>query len=78
MARTYWPGKSTMPANEGEFSGIAAPSGRHLHFASNARDPCLVDLTLAGEFLFVEDNRMCGGHNAAFSGIFIHRSKQTK
>jgi len=30
----YWPGKSIMPANEGTFSGTAAPSGRHLHFAA--------------------------------------------
>src|SRR5262249_3379643 len=48
----YWPSKSIMPANEGEFSGTAAPSGRRLHFATDAPDPCLVDLTLAGEFLF--------------------------
>jgi len=69
----YWPGKSIMPANEGEFSGTAAPSGRRLHFAADAPDPCVVDLTLAGEFLFANDNRMCGGHNVAFSGIFIRR-----
>ena len=57
----YWPGKSIMPANEGKFSGTAAPSGRRLNFAGGGPDPCLVDLTLAGEFLFVDDNRMCGG-----------------
>ena len=74
----YWPGKSIMPANEGGFSGTAAPSGRRLHFAGDGPDPCLVDLTLAGEFLFVEDNRMCGGHNAVFSGIFIRRPEHTK
>jgi hypothetical protein len=67
----YWPGKSIAPANEGAFSGIAAPSGRSLRFAGDGPDPCLVDLTLTGEFLFVDDNRMCGGHNAVFSGIFI-------
>jgi len=66
-----------MPANEGEFSGTAAPSGRRLHFASDAPDPCLVDLILVGEFLFVDDNRMCGGHNVAFSGIFIRAPKLT-
>ena len=74
----YWPGKSIMPANEGAFSGTAAPSGRRLHFAADAPDPCLVDLTLAGEFLFVDDNRMCGGHNATFIGIFIRRPEHTK
>jgi hypothetical protein len=74
----YWPAKSIMPANEGEFSGTAAPSGRSLHFAGDGPDPCLVDLTLAGEFLFVDDNRMCGGHNAVFSGIFIRRPERTK
>ena len=74
----YWPGKSIAPASEGGFSGIAAPSGRSLHFAGDGPDPCLVDLTLSGEFLFVDDNRMCGGHNAAFSGIFIRRSERTK
>ena len=71
----YWPGKSIMPANEGEFSGTATPSGRRLHFAA---DPCLVNLILAGEFLFVDDNRMCGGHNAAFSGIFIRRPERPR
>ena len=74
----YWPGKSIMPANEGEFSGTAAPSGRRLHFAADAPDTCVVDLTLAGEFLFVDDNRMCGGHNVAFSGIFIRRPEYPK
>ena len=74
----YWPSKSIMPANEGEFSGTAAPSGRRLHFATDAPDPCLVDLTLAGEFLFADDNRMCGGHNVAFAGIFIHWHERTK
>jgi hypothetical protein len=76
--KAYWPGKSIMPANEGEFSGIAAPSGRRLHFTSDAPDPCLVDLILAGEFLFADDNRMCGGHNVAFSGIFIRAPKGAK
>jgi len=70
----YWPGRSIMPADEGAFSGTAAPSGRRLHFSA---DPCLVDLTLAGEFRFADDNRMCG-HDAAFSGIFIRRPEHTK
>ena len=74
----YWPGKSIMPANDGGFSGTAAPSGRRLHFAGDGPDPCQVDLTLAGEFLFVEDNRMCGGHNAVFSGVFIRRPVRRK
>jgi len=74
----YWPGKSIMPANEGEFSGTAAPSGWHLHLAADAPDPCIADLTLAGEFLFANDNRMCGGHNVAFSGIFIRRPEHPK
>ena len=70
----YWPSKSIMPADEGAFSGTTAPSGRRLHFSA---DPCLVDLTLAGEFRFADDNRMCG-HDAAFSGIFIRRPEHTK
>ena len=70
----YWPGRSIMPADEGAFSGTTAPSGRRLHFSA---DPCLVDLTLAGEFRFADDNRMCG-HDAAFSGIFIRRPEHTK
>jgi hypothetical protein len=74
----YWPGKSIMPANEGEFSGTAAPSGRRLHFAADAPDPCVVDLTLAGEFLLANDNRMCGGHNVTFFGIFIRRPEHPK
>jgi hypothetical protein len=74
----YWPAKSIMPATEGEFSGTAAPSDRSLHFAGDGPDPCLVDLTLAGEFLLVEDNRMCGGHNAVFSGVFMRRPERRK
>ncbi|HEV2301525.1 MAG TPA: hypothetical protein VGR91_08145, partial [Stellaceae bacterium] len=68
--QAYWPGKSIMPANEGAFSGSASPSGRRLHIAAGL---CEVDMTLAGYFLFAEDNRMCGGHNASFTGIFIRR-----
>jgi hypothetical protein len=74
----YWPGKSIMPANEGAFSGTTTPSGRRLHFAAESSVPCLVDLVLAGEFLFADDNRMCGGHNVAFSGVFIRPPKRTK
>jgi hypothetical protein len=74
----YWPGKSIMPANEGGFRGTAAPSGRRLRFAGDGPDPCMVDLTLAGEFLFADDNRMCGGHNAVFSGVFIRRPEHRK
>ena len=32
----YWPGKTVMPANEGEFAGSAKPSGNRLHFAGEA------------------------------------------
>ena len=66
----YWPGKNIMPANEGAFSGSAAPAGRRLHIKD---DICEVDMRLAGNFLFVEDNRMCGGRNVSFRGIFIRR-----
>lgn len=71
----YWPGKNIMPANEGAFSGSATPSGRRLHIAA---DPCRVDMTLAGDFLFAEDNRMCGGHNASFLGVFIRRPEPSR
>ncbi|HVH77279.1 MAG TPA: hypothetical protein VM755_20370 [Stellaceae bacterium] len=71
----YWPAKNIMPANEGAFAGAAAPSGRRLQIADA---PCEVEMTLAGDFLFVADNRMCGGHNASFLGIFVRRTDASK
>jgi hypothetical protein len=34
--------------------------------------------TLVREFVFVDDNRMSGGHNAAFTGIFIRPPEHRK
>jgi len=65
----YWPGRNIMPANEGSFAGTAAPSANRLRIVD---DSCEVGMTLAGRFLVVADNQMCGGHNVSFSGIFVH------
>lgn len=69
----YWPGKNVMPANEGAFAGTAKPSGNRLHFGDDQQG-CQVDMTLAGLFLIVADNRGCGGHNVSFTGIFTRRA----
>jgi hypothetical protein len=66
----YWPGKNIMPGNEGSFAGTAAPSANRLRIVENS---CEVGMTLAGRFLAVTDNQMCGGHNVSFSGIFVRR-----
>jgi hypothetical protein len=66
----YWPGKTIMPANEGSFAGTAAPSGNRLRIV--AQD-CEVEMILAGRFLVVTDNQMCGGHNVSFYGIYSRR-----
>ena len=73
----YWPGKNIMPANEGNFSGAANPAGNRLHFADDQQG-CTVDLTLAGPFLVVADNRECGGHNVSFTGIYTRRGRQAR
>ena len=72
----YWPGKNIMPANEGNFAGTAKPSGNRLRFAASDPDSCDVRMTLAGRFLIVDDNRMCGGHNASFYGIFVRSGQK--
>jgi hypothetical protein len=33
---------------------------------------------VAADFLFADDNRMCGGHNVSFYGIFIRRAECAK
>ena len=63
----YWPGKHIMPANEGEFAGTAAPAGNRLRIVA---DECEVEMILAGRFLVVTDNQMCGGHNVSLYGIY--------
>jgi hypothetical protein len=73
----YWPGKNIMPANEGSFGGTAKPAGNRLHFADEPQG-CTVDLTLAGPFLVVADNRECGGHNVSFTGIYTRRGQQAR
>lgn len=72
----YWPAKNIMPANEGNFAGTAKPSGNHLRFRASDPDACEVRMTLAGRFLIVDDNRMCGGHNASFDGIFVRSGQK--
>jgi len=73
----YWPGKNIMPANEGEFSGTAKPSGNRLHFGDESQG-CTVDLALAGPFLVAADNRGCGGHNVSFTGIYSRRGRESR
>ena len=71
----YWPAKKIMPANEGSFAGTAAPSANRLRIVD---DLCEVGMTLAGRFLVVTDNQMCGGHNVSFSGIFVREPSRLR
>jgi hypothetical protein len=71
----YWPGKNIMPANEGSFAGTAAPSANRLRIVDNS---CEVGMTLAGRFLVVTDNQMCGGHNVSFSGIYVRQRDRVR
>jgi hypothetical protein len=66
----YWPGRNIMPANEGAIAGTAAPAGNRLRIVA---DDCAVEMILAGPFLVVTDNQMCGGHNVSFSGIYSRK-----
>jgi hypothetical protein len=66
----YWPARNIMPANEGGFAGAAAPSGNRLRIV--AQD-CGVEMILAGRFLVVTDNQMCGGRNVSFYGIYFRK-----
>jgi hypothetical protein len=66
----YWPARNIMPANEGAFAGAATPSGNRLRIVSH---DCEVEMLLAGPFLVVTDNQMCGGHNVSFLGIYIRK-----
>ncbi len=67
----WWPGKSIMPANEGAFAGTAKPAGNRLRLVADDPTGCAVGMILAGPFLVIADNRMCGGHNVSFAGIFV-------
>jgi len=71
----YWPGRNIMPANEGEFAGAAAPSGNRLRIVSDA---CEVEMILAGRFLVVTDNQLCGGMNVSFYGIYTRRPDRAR
>ena len=71
--------------NIGEFSGSSRPRGNMLAFGGGydgAKPPgdkdatdCQVRLRLFGRYILAEDNRMCGGHNVSFSGVYVRAAK---
>lgn len=80
-AATYGAGDSRRVAsgavNTGEFSGLARRMGEIVLVADGdvasfeaAKDECAVRLRRAGPYLLVEDNRMCGGLNVSFTGLY--------
>jgi hypothetical protein len=59
--------------NMGDFTGALELAEGHATFANkNVADDysCLVRMARAGAFLFVQDNRQCGGNNVSFTGLY--------
>jgi hypothetical protein len=63
----FWHGMST--THEGTVEGEAAPAGNHGAFQL-AGTKCEVRLALVNRQLAVTDNRVCGGMNVTFSGVY--------
>lgn len=63
----FWHGMST--THEGTVEGEAAPAGNHAVFQV-AGTKCELRLALVNRQLAVTDNRVCGGMNVTFSGIY--------
>jgi hypothetical protein len=66
--------------NMGEFggalrrtAGIALVAEDGIASFEAATDGCAVRMRLAGPYLLVEDNRMCGGLNVSFTGLYTRR-----
>jgi hypothetical protein len=72
----YWPSAAPPLAqfpggpNLGELSGTAKPKANRVVFADADPQGCSASLTLIGDFLVVDDNQACGGHNVSFSGVY--------
>lgn len=67
--QTMWlgPNAANGQINVGEFNAIGSLSGNRLTFKDDA---CQITATLKGARLKIEDNNMCGGMNATFSGEY--------
>ena len=72
--------------NIGEISGTVRPRGNMLAIGADyngAKAPselersvdCIARARLFGRYLVVEDNRMCGGNNVSFTGVYLRQSK---
>ncbi|MEJ7806319.1 MAG: lysozyme inhibitor LprI family protein [Telluria sp.] len=66
---TMWlgPNAANGQVNVGEFSAVGAITGANLVFKD---EECRVSARLKGRVLKVEDNNMCGGNNATFTGEY--------
>ena len=66
---TMWlgPNAANGQVNVGEFSAVGSFTGGNLIFEESE---CHVSAKLKGGRLVVEDNNMCGGNNATFSGEY--------
>ena len=67
--QTMWlgPNAANGQVNVGEFNGSGVLAGSTLTFKSGE---CRVTATLKGALLKVEDNNLCGGLNATFTGDY--------
>jgi hypothetical protein len=69
----YWPSAnpplSLRPGgpNVGEFGGTSRPIGG---IATFKEDDCIVKLERVGPWLLASDNKMCGGNNVSFTGVY--------
>jgi hypothetical protein len=67
--------------NLGEFAGKLRRTGDTAlvadddiaSFEAASNDSCVVRMRAAGPYLIVEDNRVCGGMNVSFSGLYQRR-----
>lgn len=55
----------------GDINGEAAPTGNRMHYQDGTdQDSCIVDFTLLGKYLMLNDNANCGGMNVRFWGLW--------
>ena len=61
--------------NFGSFDEIGTPSGMNLEVKSGDETyDCKVHLRLVREYLVVYDNKMCGGMNVNFDGVYLKKA----
>ena len=69
-------GLTPASVNVGSFGSATVPSGNRARFnGGEDYDICQVELLLMPPYLIATDNRMCGGHNVSFRGVYRRSSR---